>query len=276
MGEALLKIRNLSFGYDENNVLKEINTDISKGEKIAVVGANGAGKSTFFLCLNGVLNFCGDIILNGKKIEKNNLNELRKNVGIVFQDAENQIVASTVFSEVAFGPANMKLKKDEIIKRVNNAISYMGISELKDRPPHYLSGGEKKRVTIADIIAMEPEIIIFDEPAAALDPVNTELFEEVLKKLSDSGKTILISTHDVDFAYKWADRVIVFKKGDIIADGTPNTIFENDALLKEANLTKPILRSVCEILIQNNIVKNDFFAKDIGEFKNMFNNLSKC
>ncbi len=271
MDNTLLKIKNLHFSYETNDVLKNVNTDILKGEKIAVVGANGAGKSTFFLCLNGVLNFGGEIILKGTKIEKNNLNELRKNVGIVFQDAENQIVASTVFSEVAFGPANMKLPKDEIIERVNNAISYMGINELRDRPPHYLSGGEKKRVTIADIIAMEPEIIIFDEPAAALDPVNSELFEEVLKKLSDSGKTILISTHDVDFAYRWANRVLVFKKGTVIADDSPKTIFKNDALLKEANLTKPVLRSVCETLIENNIVKNDFFPTDVTEFKKLFN-----
>ena len=201
--EIILQIKELCYSYmGEKNTLNNINLNIHRGEKIAVLGSNGAGKSTFFLNINGVLTpKSGKIIYKGKAITKKNLNELRKNIGIVFQDADNQIIASTVLAEVSFGPMNLKLPKDEVIKRVNEALDYMNISEFKERPPHYLSGGEKKRVSIADIIAMKSEVIIFDEPTAALDPLNAEMLEEVLKKLSLENKTLLISTHDVDFIY---------------------------------------------------------------------------
>lgn len=137
----------------------------------------------------------------------------------MFQDADNQIIASTVRAEVGFGPMNLKLPKDEVLKRVDEALEYMNISHLKDRPPHYLSGGEKKRVSIADIIAMKSEIIIFDEPTAALDPLNAMMLEDVLLKLGTEGKTMLISTHDVDFTYRWAERVLVLMRGKSLQMG---------------------------------------------------------
>ena len=162
-----------------------VNVDIYEGEKIAVLGSNGSGKSTFFLNVDGVLTpEQGKIIYRDTVISKKNLNELRKNIGIVFQDADNQIIASTVRAEVAFGPMNLKLPKEEVLKRVDEALAYMNISEFKDRPPHYLSGGEKKRVSIADIIAMKSEIIIFDEPTGQhWIPLNAMMLEEVLPSL---------------------------------------------------------------------------------------------
>ena len=235
--ETILQIKGLYYSYtNEKDTLNNINIDIYKGEKMAVLGSNGAGKSTFFLNINGVLKpKSGEIIYKGKIITKKDLNELRKNVGIVFQDADNQIIASTVLAEVSFGPMNLKLPKDEVIKRVDEALRYMNISEFKHRPPHYLSGGEKKRVSIADIIAMKSEVIIFDEPTASLDPLNAEMLEEVLNKLSSENKTMIISTHDVDFAYRWADRIVVFSDGMIIGDGTPLEIFSSEEILKNAN-----------------------------------------
>ena len=272
--EIILQVKELFYSYTgEKNTLNNINLKIHRGEKVAVLGSNGAGKSTFFLNINGVLTpKSGKIIYKGKAITKKNLNELRKNIGIVFQDADNQIIASTVLAEVSFGPMNLKLPKDEVIKRVNEALDYMNISEFKERPPHYLSGGEKKRVSIADIIAMKSEVIIFDEPTAALDPLNSEMLEEVLKKLSIENKTLLISTHDVDFAYRWADRVVVFSNGGIIGDGTPLEIFKNEEILKNSNLKRPIMLDVYETLIEKRILTNDnLYPKNINEFKKIFN-----
>lgn len=256
--EEILRTEHLSYLYDEDKAaLNDINVSIHQGEKIAVIGSNGAGKSTFFLNLNGVLSSTeGTIYFHGKPLGRKNkdLNELRKKVGIVFQDADNQIIASTVMAEVSFGPMNMKLPREEVEKRVDEALSYMNISEFKSRPAHYLSGGEKKRVSIADILAMKPEVIIFDEPTASLDPVNVAMFEEVLGRLEQEHTTLLVSTHDIDFAYRWADRILVFCSGEIIADGTPEEIFVQEDILKRANLKKPILLEVCEVLQKKGIL----------------------
>ncbi|QAT43920.1 energy-coupling factor ABC transporter ATP-binding protein [Aminipila luticellarii] len=259
MKNPILQIQNLQYCYGNGKTaLHDISVDIYEGEKIAVIGSNGAGKSTFFLNTNGVLTPDeGDIYYRGTLITKKNLKELRKNIGIVFQDADNQIIASTVLAEVGFGPMNLKLKKEEVLERVEEALRYMNILEFKDRPPHYLSGGEKKRVSIADIIAMKSEIIIFDEPTAGLDPLNAEMLEEVLGKLSSEGKTMLISTHDVDFVYRWAERVLVFNEGKIIADGTPFEIFQEIEILKQANLKQPMLMKVYDLLVEHALLKDE-------------------
>jgi cobalt/nickel transport system ATP-binding protein len=258
MKKTLLKIKDLHYTYgNDKAALEGITVNINEGERIAVIGSNGSGKSTFFLNLNGVLTPDeGSITFKDTIVNKKNLKELRKNIGIVFQDADNQIIASTVKAEVGFGPMNLKLPKEEVSKRVEEAMEYMNISTFKDRPPHYLSGGEKKRVTIADIIAMRPEIIVFDEPTASLDPVNAMMLEEVLDKLASEGKTLLISTHDVDFVYRWAERVLVFHQGKIIADGTPLEVFNNIELLEQANLKKPTMLEVYELLLEKNLIDN--------------------
>ncbi|NSB12288.1 energy-coupling factor ABC transporter ATP-binding protein [Clostridium beijerinckii] len=270
MKKLILKIEDLNYTYGNGkSALDGVSVDIYEGEKIAVIGSNGSGKSTFFLNVDGVLTpEQGKIFYRDMIINKKNLKELRKNIGIVFQDADNQIIASTVRAEVGFGPMNLKLSKGEILKRVDEALEYMNISHLKDRPPHYLSGGEKKRVSIADIIAMKSEIIIFDEPTAALDPLNAMMLEDVLLKLGTEGKTMLISTHDVDFTYRWAERVLVFCEGKIIADGSPLEIFKNKEILKQANLKQPTLLEVYESLVEKQILKDiKAYPKSIKEFK---------
>jgi len=273
MKDLILEIKNLHYRYGNGEAaLNGVSVDIREGEKIAVVGSNGAGKSTFFLNTNGVLTPDeGEIVYRGTVIHKKNLKELRKNIGIVFQDADNQIVASTVLAEVGFGPMNLKLPKQEVLERVEEALSYMNILEYKDRAPHYLSGGEKKRVSIADIIAMKSEIIIFDEPTAGLDPLNSEMLEEVLEKLSAEGKTMLISTHDVNFVYRWAERVIVFSQGRLIADGTPLEIFQNKVVLEQANLKQPTLMEVYDVLVKNRILDDrQAYPKNMEAFKLLF------
>lgn len=272
MEKPILSVENLYYVYGNGkSALDGVGVDIYEGEKIAVIGSNGSGKSTFFLNINGVFTAQqGKITYRDTVINKKNLKELRKNIGIVFQDADNQIIASTVMAEVGFGPMNLKLPKEEVLERVEEALTYMNISHLKDRPPHYLSGGEKKRVSIADIIAMKSEIIIFDEPTAALDPLNALMLEEVLGKLSSEGKTMLISTHDVDFVYRWAERVLVFSDGKIIADGTPLEIFKDMEILKKANLKQPTMLEVYELLVEKQLLENSkAYPKSYEDLKSM-------
>lgn len=267
--EFILQARGLSFSYQEGErILEDVNVDIGRGEQIAVLGANGAGKSTFFLCLNGVLKpEKGDILLCGKKIKKGDLRELRTRVGIVFQDAESQIIASTVRGEVAFGPVNLRLPPEAVRTRTERALEYMNIQKLAERPPHYLSGGEKKQVTIADIIAMEPEVFIFDEPGAALDPVNQELLEEALDRLSREGRTLIVSTHDVDFAYRFAGRILVFSQGRIIGDGKPEELFAREEILKEAHLKQPVLYELGQELKRRGILRDKSrYPRSVAEF----------
>ncbi|MGL6217603.1 MAG: energy-coupling factor ABC transporter ATP-binding protein [Lacrimispora sphenoides] len=270
MEQILLQAENLCYSYGQGKqVLMDINITVKKGEKIVILGSNGAGKSTCFLNLNGVYRpDSGRILYRGKEIGKKDLNELRKNVGIVFQDADNQIIASTVFAEVSFGPMNLKLPREEVKKRVEDALEYMNLGSMRDRPPHYLSGGEKKRVSIADIIAMESEVVIFDEPTASLDPVNVEMLEGVLDKMNEMGKTLLISTHDVDFAYRFADRAVIFSGGRIIADGPVREVFEDDEVLNQANLKRPILLEVYNSLVRHRILEEGGGSpRDAGELE---------
>ncbi len=272
MKKTILKVENLHYAYWNGKIaLDDVSVDIHEGEKIAVIGSNGSGKSTFFLNMNGVFTpEHGKITYRETLVTKKNLKELRKNIGIVFQDADNQIVTSTVRAEVGFGPMNLKLPIEEVHERVEESLAYMNITDFKDRPPHYLSGGEKKRVSIASILAMKPEIIIFDEPTAALDPLNAMMLEDVLAKLDAEGKTILLSTHDVDLAYRWAERVLVFSEGKIIADGTPLDIFKDQQVLDRANLKKPIMLEVYEMLVKKQLLEDTAeYPKTTQAFKKM-------
>ncbi|MFV0424637.1 MAG: energy-coupling factor ABC transporter ATP-binding protein [Bacilli bacterium] len=269
MDEVIIELKNVYYSYEDNDnsALNDINLKIKKGEVIAVMGANGSGKSTLFLNLNGVLSPDQGIIKLNNVIIKNN-KILRRHVGIVFQDADSQIIASTVKSEVAFGPFNLKLAPDEVERRVSTALEYMNISHLANRTPHYLSGGEKKRVTIADIIAMESDVIIFDEPNASLDPLNLEMLEVVLQKLNAEGKTLIISTHDVDFAYRIANRVIVLKEGCVLEDDTASKVFKNKELLATSNLKQPSIFEIYEALVVSKYAEEKtVYPKTIEELK---------
>lgn len=260
MEEKIIKIEGLKFSYEKGKeILKGIDVEIKKGEKIAVLGNNGSGKTTFFMNLNGVYLFDeGNIYLKGRKIEKNkkDLNYLRENIGIVFQNPDNQIIGSTVYEELSFGLINLGLSKKEIGERIEEISQKLNLKKYLDTPPHYLSGGEKKRVCIGDIVAMNPEIIIFDEPTAELDQLSVKILEEILNDLSIEKKTIILSTHDIDFAFRFADRILVFSDGEIIGDGTSEEIFKNTELLKKANLKKPIVFEIYEELLKKNIIKN--------------------
>ena len=259
MEQPVLQVRDLRFSYDgRGQALSGVSLDIRAGERIAVLGPNGAGKSTFFLCLNGVLTpGSGEILLDGKPVGKKERKRLCERVGIVFQNADDQIIASTVAAEVSFGPMNLRLPKEEVVRRVDHALDYMDLQAFRARPPHELSGGEKKRVTIADILAMESEVILFDEPAASLDPMGEERLEAVLGRLSDEGRTLVISTHDMDFAFRWATRAVVFAGGQVIADGVPDAVFRDAETLLRAHLKPPALLEVFDLLRARGLVPAD-------------------
>lgn len=267
--ERLLEIKKISFFYEQGKpALKDVSLSIDKGEKIAVLGANGAGKSTFFLTINGVrVPQEGKIFYRGEEIGKKNRKILAEHIGIVFQEADNQIIGSTVKSEVAFGPINQGLSIKKVEEQTIGAMREMGIEEWGDRPPHYLSGGEKKRVTIADILAMMPEIIVFDEPTASLDPVNVDMFEQVAMRLSKEGKTVLVSTHNVDFAYRFAERILVFAEGQLLAEGNSNDIFSNQELLQKNHLKKPIILEIYELLKRKGKLASGIMPKTLVELE---------
>ncbi len=270
MREEILRVQHLTYEYEPGHpAIEDISLSIGKGEKVAVMGANGAGKSTFFLNLNGVLQAeKGEIFYQGRQIGRKDLRNLRRHVGFVFQDADNQMIASTVEAEVAFGPVNLKLSRQEVKERIDQALDYMNLQSYRKRPPHDLSGGEKKRVSIADILAMKTDIILFDEPAAALDPFSAEMLEQVLSDLSKEGKTLLISTHDVDFAYRWAERVLVFDQGKLAADGKTLEIFLQDQVLQQAHLKKPEMLKIYEILLERGMVYEQSYPRYAGELAN--------
>lgn len=252
MSEPILQLENVSYAYPDGPLaVDKLSVSIHKGERVAVLGRNGAGKSTFFLLCNGILEpDQGKLYCGGKAVsrKKKDLLELHRRVGIVFQEAENQILAVTVEGEVSFGPMNLGLPVDAVQRRTEAALEAMGLEEYAERSPQYLSGGEKKRVTIADILAMSPDMILLDEPTASLDPENAARLEEILDELTRAGIALAVSTHDVDFAARFAERGLVFAGGRLVADGPMQSIFSRKELLREAGLRKPWLWQAAEAL----------------------------
>ena len=252
MTEPILRLADVSYAYPDGPLAVEnLSVSIEKGERVAVLGRNGAGKSTFFLLCNGILEpASGTVFCTGRAVTrtKQDLLELHRRVGIVFQEAENQILAVTVEGEVSFGPMNLGLPLPEVEQRTMDALSAMGLSEYAQRSPQYLSGGEKKRVTIADILAMRPDAILLDEPTASLDPENVSRLEETLDRLTEAGIALVVSTHDVDFAARFARRGLVFAGGRLTADGPLEDIFSCPALLEQAGLRKPWIWQAAEAM----------------------------
>lgn len=246
--DVVIKAENLQYAYaDGTKALKGVNLEIKKGEKIAIMGANGSGKSTFFLHLNGVLKPKeGNVYINGSSIDysRKGLLKVRKQVGIVFQDPDNQLFSANVIQEISFGVLNLGFTQEEARGKVDKIIQELNINDFKDKPTHFLSGGQKKRVAIADILVMEPDVVILDEPASALDPKHARMIDGIVDDLSEKGITVILSTHDVERALIWADRVILFNDGKVISQGSPEEIFLNDELLEITNLEKPTVMRI--------------------------------
>ena len=212
MTNIQLSTENLSFTYpDGTRALKNINIEIEKGEKVAIIGPNGAGKSTLFSHFNGLTEpTSGCVKIEGKPIsfEKDELLKVRQKVGIVFQDPNDQLFAPTVKEDIAFGPMNLGLSYDEVEKRVEDALKMVGMENYEDKTPHHLSGGQQKRIAIAGIIAMKPELMILDEPTAGLDPDGVEKVLNITNQLNEEGMTLIISSHDIDMISKYADKIL--------------------------------------------------------------------
>jgi cobalt/nickel transport system ATP-binding protein len=257
----ILALENVSYSYPNGvTALQEIHMEIHKGSKIAILGANGAGKSTLFLHLNGILQpQSGRVLLDGQRVEytRNFLSVLRKKVGIVFQDPDNQLFSVNVFQDISFGPMNLKYPPAEIKTRVEQAMEITKISDLRGRPTHQLSYGQKKRVAIAGILAMDPEVIILDEPTASLDPCLVEEMMLLFEQLYKNGKTLIIATHDMDLAYSWVDYCYVLNQGRVDAQGSPPDIFRNQALLKQNNLQIPWVLKVFAQLVAKGLISNN-------------------
>ena len=248
MNEVHLSTKNLSYTYpDGTHALKNINMDIYKGQKVAIIGPNGAGKSTLFSHFNGLTEpTSGHVEIDGKaiKYDKDTLLEVRQKVGIVFQDPNDQLFAPTVKEDVAFGPMNLGLDYEEVERRVDEALTMVGMEQYMDKTPHHLSGGQQKRVAIAGIIAMRPEIMILDEPTAGLDPEGVEKVLSILNELNNEGMSIVISSHDIEMVNEFAEKIFVLNEGEILESGDKNEIFSNKELLKTAHLKAPITTEI--------------------------------
>lgn len=238
-----IKTIGLEHIYDDGTIaLRGVNFEASTGEKIAVLGPNGSGKSTLFFHFNGLIKPTGgEVQVFGEKISKDNVEDIRKRVGLVFQDPESQLFAPTVYEDIAFGPRNLRLGSSEIKDRVNEMLHRFDIEDLANKNPSNLSGGQKKRVAIAGVAAMEPDILVVDEPTGGLDSTGITGTMELLDEMNDEGKTVIISTHDTDLAASWADRVYVLNKGKVFASGAPCRILGDEKTIAEAGLKHPVI-----------------------------------
>ena len=248
MEQIHLETKDLSYTYhDGTQALKKVNIKIKKGEKIAIMGPNGAGKSTLFSHFNGLNEpTSGHVAIDGEKIvfERDELLKVRQKVGIVFQDPNDQLFAPTVKEDVAFGPMNLGLDYDEIEKRIKESLEMVGMAGFEEKTPHHLSGGQQKRVAIAGIIAMRPEIMILDEPTAGLDPEGVDKVLNILNNLNKEGMSIVISSHDIEMVNQFADKIFVLYDGEIIAEGDRHQIFSDKELLRKAHLKAPVTTEI--------------------------------
>ncbi len=233
----VLEVRDLHFSYhDGRPALRGVSFDMCAGEKVALVGPNGAGKSTLMLHLNGILSGRGEVSVEEKRLTRDNLPVIRALVGLVFQNPDDQLFSPTVFEDVAFGPLHMGLPMEEVEARVQSALEAVRMTSFRDRLSHHLSVGEKKRIAIATVLSMEPQILILDEPSAGLDPRGRRTLINLLRELPI---TMLVSTHDMKLVQELFPRTIVMDEGLIVADGKTSDILEDEELLTVHGLEKP-------------------------------------
>jgi cobalt/nickel transport system ATP-binding protein len=270
----MLEVKNIKYSYNADyQALKGVSLKVEKGDMVALLGKNGAGKSTLFLHLNGIYQPDeGQVFIDGEelKYDKKSLLKFRQKVGIVFQNPDDQIFAPTVEEDVAFGPLNLGLPMEEVQDRVEEALSRVGMSGFEKTAPHHLSGGQKKRVAIAGILAMKPEVMVLDEPTAGLDPQGVVDLSILLNELNDEGITIIISTHEVDLVPNYAKRVFVLVDGLLIAEGTPKEIFAKPEILQQANLKVPIVTDLFQQLEMEGFDMKGDYPLTIDEAKDKF------
>ena len=281
-----IEIKNLNFTYSkktpyEKRALKDINLTVDEGEFVGLVGATGSGKSTLIQHLNGLIKVQdkkqSSVAVNGMSAtDKKTLKKLRFEVGLVFQYPEYQLFGDTVAKDVAFGPKNMKLEADEVDRRVRRALEVVGLEydKFAERSPFDLSGGEKRRVAIAGVIAMQPRVLVLDEPVAGLDPVGRSEILALIKKLQkEISPTVITVSHNMDDMAAMADRIIALKDGEIVADGSPKRVFCNRRLIVDAGLDLPAATRITDTLkargidLPSDIVTMDELARELEKLR---------
>lgn len=237
MSNALISFNEVSYRYpDGSSALNDCSLTIRRGTRTAVLGANGAGKTTMFLHLNGILRpSVGHVCWEETPLDYNRrgMRDLRSRVGLVFQNPDSQLFSASVREDVSFGPMNLGLEKKIVQERVAAALLAVGMTDSADKPVHNLSYGQKKRVCIAGVLAMQPEVLVLDEPMAGLDTAMQKELTVILERLHASGMTVIIATHDLDFAYGWADEVFVLQSGRLMAHGLPTVILQQEDVQNE-------------------------------------------
>ncbi len=237
-------MKNVQYRYPDGHIaLQDIDFEVGLHERAVILGANGAGKSTLLSIMCGILEAAkGTIKILNKELTAKNVHEFRATIGLVFQEPDNQLFMPTLWEDIAFGPLNIGLTEKEVNQRVDEALNVVGLSHLKEKPPHHLSVGEKKRAAIATVLAMRPQILVFDEPTAHMDPRTRNEFVKFLSKLHSEGNlTIITATHDVNIVPLIADRAYVLYEGKFIETGSVAEIFSNTKMLDKAHLAPPIL-----------------------------------
>ncbi|MBF2017790.1 MAG: ABC transporter ATP-binding protein [Rivularia sp. T60_A2020_040] len=246
MQEYLLEFEQIHYTYPgaQESSLNGLTLNIPSGKKSALIGQNGCGKTTLFLLANGLYKPNSGIVRwHGKPLHYNRkyLSNLRQEVGLIFQDPEQQLVASTIEEDISYGLCNLNLPTLEIQARVEEILVEFQLTELAQKPVHHLSLGQKKRVSIADVMVLQPKLLLLDEPTAYLDIKHTRQLIKTLDKIHQDGTTLLMSTHDLDLVYRWADWIFVMDKGKLIIEGKPQDIFAQGKLLEQLNLGLPLI-----------------------------------
>jgi cobalt/nickel transport system ATP-binding protein len=238
MTSPVLDVRGLAYAYpDGHQALYGVDLHVHRGERVALLGPNGAGKTTLVLHLNGILAAgAGTVEVSGLPVEKPNLPEIRRRVGVVFQDPDDQLFMGTVRADVAFGPANLGVKGEALERRVQHALRQVGMEEYVDRPPHHLSFGQRRRVAVATVLAMEPEVLVLDEPSSNLDPASRRELADILRSLD---VTVLMVTHDLPYAFELCPRSVVLSAGTVVADGPTYDVLTDEDLMCAHRLELP-------------------------------------
>ncbi len=246
MSHHTVEAKNLQHVYPDGTIaLKDVSFRIMHGESVAIIGANGAGKSTLLQHLNGCLEATtGQIRIGDTPLSRSTLPDIRRTVGMVFQNPDDQLFMPTVFEDVAFGPLNLGLSGSDVDRRVAEALAQVGAGHLSTKPPYHLSGGEKKRVAIATVLAMSPDILVMDEPTSGLDP---HARRQLIALLREFQHTKIFTSHDLDMVLELCQRTIILHDGMVVADGATEEIFLDDALLKECRLEKPFSMQGCPV-----------------------------
>lgn len=234
---TILSVENLRAGYHGHWVLKDLSFALDQGDSVGLIGPIGAGKTTLLLAIAGLIPFEGSLSLSGQLLEKGNLGEIRKKIGIIFQNPDDQLFMPTVYEDIAFGPVQMGFSEEEVRKRVEESLKIVGLEGFGDRPSHHLSGGEKRASAIATVLSMSPEIILMDEPSSNLDPYHRRKMINLLKEMKG---TYLIASHDLDLLWDTTSRCILLNGGALIQEGPTREVLSHRELLEDHRLELPL------------------------------------